>query len=163
MIIECPHCDSKVDCNEKGSVSLDPEHFGVPAKVVLLECKICANALLGLAELVQISQDGWEYRSADRLWPNPDMDLDHGIPEIARISLVEAKLCFNAKAYSACAVMCGRAIEGVCRHLDPAETTLAGGLKKRSKRPVTLTTACFSGVKLSESVAILELTPRQRR
>ena len=45
-------------------------------------------------------------------------------------SLIEAKICFKAKAFSACAVMCGRSIEGVCKHHDPKTKTLAGGLKK---------------------------------
>ncbi|WP_353055935.1 DUF4145 domain-containing protein [Alcaligenes faecalis] len=39
-------------------------------------------------------------------------------------------MCFKARAYSACAVMCGRAIEGVCKNHDAKTRTLAAGLKK---------------------------------
>src|SRR5690606_16424667 len=60
----------------------------------------------------------------------PETEVDWEIPEIARNSLIEAKICFKAKAYSACAVMCGRAIEGVCKNHDPKTKTLAAGLKK---------------------------------
>lgn len=130
MITECPHCDSRVDCDEKGAVSIDIEHTGVPTEIVLLECKVCSNALLGVSEIVQTGEDQWEFVSADRLWPSPDNAVDWDIPEIARNSLVEAKVCFKAKAYSACAVMCGRAIEGVCVFHDPKVRSLATGLKK---------------------------------
>lgn len=130
MIIECPHCESKVDCEEKGHINLDLEQTFIPTKVVLLECKVCHNPLLGLTETIQIDADTWGWETPSRLWPTPESDIDWNIPEIARISLIEAKICFKAKAYSACAVMCGRAIEGVCKQHDPNIKTLASGIKK---------------------------------
>ncbi len=130
MITECPHCESRVDCEDRGSVELDLEHTGMPTQIVLLECKVCKNALLGISEIVQTGEDKWDFVSADRLWPSPDTGVDWEIPESARNSLIEAKVCFKAKAYSACAVMCGRAIEGVCVHHEPKVRSLATGLKK---------------------------------
>ena len=131
MITECPYCESRVDCEEKGAVDIDFERSGgAPTKVVLLECKVCKHALLGISEIVQTAEDEWEWDAASRLWPAPDTEVAWDIPEIARNSLIEAKVCFKAKAYSACAVMCGRAIEGVCKHHDAATKTLAAGLKK---------------------------------
>lgn len=130
MIVECPHCESKVDCEEKGDVKINLEHAGVPTKAVLLECKICKNPLFGWSELIQTGEDEWEWGEVNRQWPPPDSEIDYDIPEIARISLIEAKHCFKATAFSACAVMCGRTIEGVCKHHDPNTTNLASGLKK---------------------------------
>ncbi len=52
MITECPHCESRVDCEDRGSVELDLEHTGMPTQIVLLECKVCKNALLGISEIV---------------------------------------------------------------------------------------------------------------
>ena len=130
MITDCPYCESKVDCEEKGYVDVDLEHTGVPMKVVLLQCKVCKSALTGITELVQTGVDVWVWEPARRVWPAPETDVNWSIPEIARNSLVEAKTCFQAKAYSACAVMCGRAIEGVCKHHDPKTKSLALGLKK---------------------------------
>jgi Domain of unknown function (DUF4145) len=130
MITECPHCDSKVDCEEKGHVDIDMEHTGVPTKAVLLECKICHSPLFGFTEVVQTGHDEWDWDAVDRKWPVPETEIDWSIPEIARNSLIEAKVCFKASAHSACAVMCGRTIEGVCKHHDPKTKTLAGGLKK---------------------------------
>jgi hypothetical protein len=130
MIIECPHCESKVDCDEKGHVDISLEYTDVPTKVMLLVCKVCGNALLGMSELIQIDYDTWEWDSASRLWPAPETEVDWTIPEIVRNSLIEAQICFKAKAYSACAVMCGRAIEGVCKCYDSETKTLASGIKK---------------------------------
>ena len=130
MIIECPHCESKVDCDEKGEVELDIEYNGFPTKVVLLMCKVCYRPLLGMVEIVQTAYEDPEWGPASRLWPDPEAGFDWAIPEIVRNSLTEAEICFKAKAYSACAVMCGRAIEGVCKHHDSETKTLASGLKK---------------------------------
>ncbi|KVM84021.1 hypothetical protein WK68_07445 [Burkholderia ubonensis] len=130
MITECPYCESRVDCEEKGHVDLDFEQTGVPARAVLLQCKVCKNPLFGIAEVIQTGPNNWDWHSAERRWPAPDNEIDWSIPEIARNSLVEATICFSAKAYSACAVMCGRTIEGVCKHHDPKTRTLAAGLKK---------------------------------
>lgn len=130
MIVECPYCESKVDCEEKGSVAIDGEYVPVPTKAVLLECKICHSPLFGWTELIQTGEDSWEWDQVERQWPPQDKDIDWDIPEIARISLIEAKVCFKAKAFNACAVMCGRTIEGLCKHHDPKTRNLAGGLKK---------------------------------
>jgi hypothetical protein len=130
VIVECPHCESQVDCEEKGSVALDGDDGDMPSKAVLLECKICRSPLFGITELIQITEDAWDWGHAYRLWPAQDRDIDRGIPEIVRLSLIEAENCFKAKAFSACAVMCGRTIEGVCKHHAPETGNLAGGLKK---------------------------------
>lgn len=136
MIVECPHCESKVDCEEKGSVSIDDDYTPTPTKVVLLECKICHSPLLGWSELIQTGDDEWEWGQVERTWPSQDSGVDSEIPDIARISLLEAKVCFNAKAFNACAVMCGRAIEGLCKHHDEKLRNLAAGLRKLKENGV---------------------------
>ena len=130
MITDCPHCDSKVDCEEKGYVDLGTELKGIPSKAVLLECKICHSPLFGFSDLIPVGENEWDWDNADRRWPAPETEIDWSIPEIARNSLIEAKQCFKANAFSACAVMCGRTIEGVCKHHDAKTKTLDAGLKK---------------------------------
>jgi Domain of unknown function (DUF4145) len=129
MIAECPYCELTVDCEDKGHIDCDTGS-GYPTKVVLLKCKICQKPLLGIAEMFQVDHEKWEWEAASRLWPDPEADINGTIPELVRNSLIEAKLCFKAKAYSACTVMCGRAIEGVCKHHDAEIKSLATGLKK---------------------------------
>lgn len=129
MIIECPHCESKVDCEVKGEVPIRDEEYPFPVKAVLVSCRVCSNPLLGTTELIQVGEDKYEWENLHRQWPPQDDQVDWTIPDIARLSLIEAKTCFKAKAYSACAVMCGRTLEGVCVHHDPKAKTLANGLK----------------------------------
>jgi Domain of unknown function (DUF4145) len=129
LIIECPHCESKVNGEVKGEVPINDDEYPFPVKVVLVSCPVCQNPLLGMTELIQVGEDKFEWDNLHRQWPAQEGQIDRTIPDIARLSLIEAKVCFKAKAYSACAVMCGRTIEGVCVHHDAKIKTLANGLK----------------------------------
>lgn len=126
MIIECYKCESKVDAKLLAEhKSYDEEDYPEIFYTVLLECPICKNPLLGGTYL-----DSPIASDLPRLWPQPETYVDWRIPEISSLSLFEAKICFKAKAYSATAVMCGRALEGICKHHNTSAKTLAGGLKQ---------------------------------
>ena len=117
MIIECPYCESKVDGEVKGEQeSYDPQEDPFPFKAVLLKCPICHNALLGGSDYVQTGPTTSGWSSLTRLWPQQESHIAWEIPVIARNSLVEARNCFKARAYSACVVMSGKTLEGVCLH-----------------------------------------------
>jgi hypothetical protein len=53
-----------------------------------------------------------------------------------RVSLDEAERSFRASAYLASAVMCGRALEGICRHFNTKSAYLGGGLKELLDREI---------------------------
>jgi uncharacterized protein DUF4145 len=129
VIVECPHCDSKVDCEEKGRFVIRKDGSPEPVHTYMLECRVCHQALFGWTEMIR-TETKTEWGEFIRLWPAHDTDIPLEIPEIARQSLVEARLCFKAKAFSACAVMCGRTIEGVCKHHNPEIKNLAQGLRQ---------------------------------
>lgn len=129
MIVECPDCESKVDCEEKGAIPIDDENHPFDLKAVLVQCRVCHRPIFGYAELILTGEDSYEWGEITRQWPPQETEIDGEIPEIARISLIEAKICFKAKAFSACAVMCGRTIEGVCKHHDPKIKDFSQGLK----------------------------------
>ena len=80
MIIDCPHCDSRVDCTIHGEVQEETEYGGPPSKVVLLQCKICHNPLLGITEILQVGENEYDWDYPGRLWPEPETNLDWGIP-----------------------------------------------------------------------------------
>jgi hypothetical protein len=131
MIIECPYCESKVDGLVKGEhQSFDPNEDPAPFKVVLLECSVCKNALVGGTELIQVGNKEYEWSNLNRLWPNQEGYVDWHIPEIARNSLIEARICYKAKAFNASVVMSGRTPEGVCKHYLAKTKTFASDLKK---------------------------------
>ncbi|SDE70596.1 protein of unknown function [Paenibacillus sp. UNCCL117] len=136
MIIECPYCESKVDGIIKGEHETYGEHEDCPSKRVLLACPICNSSLLGLTEHWQIGNEEYKWSDAVRLWPEPDRVLSWELPDIVSISLNEAQKCFSSKAYIACAVMCGRALEGICKDFGTKHNNIAGGLKELLDREI---------------------------
>lgn len=133
MIFECAYCESKVDGKPLG----EHKFYGgeePPSRVTLLECPVCHDSSL-------VSQEIWEGFSSTgehvtdwddpiRVWPGAEKNLDWRLPETVRKSLEEARLCHKVKAFNACAVMCGRALEGVCVEFKLGKKFLAGGLKE---------------------------------
>jgi len=63
------------------------------------------------------------------VWPEPDEQLPGEVPRLIRVSIDDARKCFRAKVYAACAVMCGRALEAMCKE-KTGQLILANGLKK---------------------------------
>lgn len=127
--IPCPYCDAKVQAKVLAEKEYPPGEECEAHKYQFVECSQCGSVLVGWAE--------WEYgEEADqgwghvvRQWPLPDTTLHSNIPRTIRRSLEEAKRCFSSKAFMACAVMCGRAIEGLCKDKVKSKY-LADGLKK---------------------------------
>lgn len=136
MIIECPHCKSRVDGLVKGEATIPDDEYPFEQKAVLVVCPACRNPLLGTTELLQVDVDAAEWQNLYRQWPPRGDQVSRNIPDIARISLLEANVCFEAGAYSACAVMCGRTIEGVCVHYDPSVKLLVKGLELLKDRGI---------------------------
>jgi hypothetical protein len=77
--------------------------------------------------------DDWS--DVGRLWPPTELPLDPSIPHSVSESVEEARKCFRAKAYSACAVMCGRALEDICVEFK-TKKLLAGGLQELRDRKI---------------------------
>ena len=71
--------------------------------------------------------DGWN--EPVRQWPDPDKQPHSNIPLSIQRSLEEAKKCFSTKSYRACAVMCGKAVEEICKDKDEKIENLGEGLK----------------------------------
>ena len=129
MIIDCEYCHASVD-----SKILAKREFGVtedhdPSCYFFLECPICESIMLAWCELSQIGYDEWDFINPTRLYPEPPLYLHHNIPPLVRNSLEEADKCMRARAFNAVAVMCGRAIEAICK-LKVDSKYLADGLIK---------------------------------
>jgi len=134
MLIECPHCRSRVDAEELGRCS-EPcgseEDWGeVETRVVIGKCSSCQRPLVGLQKEFEHPDYGPYLSETERIWPFPRKAIARSVPDIVKVSLKEADTCFHAGAFAACAVMCGRAIEGACVHFKTKKKTLAAGLKE---------------------------------
>jgi len=135
MIIECSKCNSNVDGKIIGEHELGIVD-GVPYKIAMLVCPVCKNVLLGESEMIQVGYDDWDWSGAGRLWPDPNQHIDPCIPANVRRALEDANKCFKAKVYSACAVMCGKAIEAVCVERTGARTLYDGLKKLKSQKEI---------------------------
>lgn len=125
MIIECNFCEVKVFgkliAEHESFDESDPSTFHAQ----LLECPRCNNTLLG-----GFYEHEAPVNELSRLWPMQETYVHYQIPDICSVSIVEAKLCYKAKAYSATAVMCGRALEGICKHHQTNARDLFNGIKE---------------------------------
>lgn len=138
MIIECPYCEANVDGKVLGE-HLNHGSYDCPVayKVSLLECPSCNATLVGCQDEDENPYSKQRFHSkVTRMWPEPKKYFDWQLPTIVRESLTEADKCYKAKAYIACAVMCGRALEGICKEHKTKSKTLAGGLKELLKKNI---------------------------
>jgi hypothetical protein len=92
--------------------------------------------MIGGSQFIELDDNDWQFVSPLRLWPDPVENFHVSIPSLARSSLDEARKCFGAQAYSACAVMCGRAIEAICAEHETKSKNLAAGLKELKDRQI---------------------------
>ncbi len=139
MIIECFYCEAKVDAriiashvNSGEYVDETYDVFEPDHKVYLLACPSCERALIAR----QYVDGDEELTGASRIWPKPEVGINREIPRSVRISLEEARRCFKARAYHACAVMCGRVLEGISSEYKTKDRSLAGGLKELLDRGI---------------------------
>lgn len=137
MLIECSMCRSRVDAELVGMREHSPSDDSLPYRVSLLMCPSCNETLVGLQEAypdADSPEPGWSTTS--RLWPDAERAIPWDVPAIVRNSLEEAQRCLHAGAFAACAVMCGRALEGMCRHHNTEGGNLARGLAELREREV---------------------------
>ncbi len=135
MIIECPTCEARVDATTLAEKEYPPDDNNEPRKYVFLECPSCKNVLLGYSEWhSEEDYNNWDRPS--RLWPEPEYVLPKTIPTSVRQSLHDAIKCFKCGVYSATAVLCGRAIEAICRQALRKKVMLGKGLKELKDKKI---------------------------
>jgi hypothetical protein len=137
MIVECSYCEAKVDGRVVAQHIDPPGPEGLePYRVSLLACPICGNGLIAGECEIGYDNDAVVWDAPTRLWPCPDKRVPWYVPRIVGASLEEANRCFKAGAHSACAVMCGRSLEGICKHYETKSNNLIGGLKELLEKGV---------------------------
>lgn len=129
-IIECPDCESKVSAKVIAKKEYGPSDYNDPCCIFFLECPVCKRTMVGHSDLIQVDYDDWDYENPMRLWPSQEKFLDSSIPRNVTRSIEEASKCYKAKAYAACAVMCGRSLEALCKEHETKNWQLAKGLKE---------------------------------
>ncbi len=129
-LIMCSTCEARVSAHIIASKEGLDKEATVPCRVLFLECSSCKSILLGYTELTRMGYEDWDFPDPERVWPNPKNSISWKVPELVRTSIEEARRCFDAHAYSACVVMCGRTLEFVCKEHGVKNWQLKKGLKE---------------------------------
>ena len=130
VLIECPDCESKVSAKVLAERDYPPGDEYDPFTISFLECPVCSQAMVAHSEPIQLDVNEWGMSKPSRLWPKPKKSLDWSIPSSVAKSIEDAQKCFGAQAYSACAVMCGRALEALCKEHGTKDWQLAKSLQE---------------------------------
>jgi hypothetical protein len=124
MILECNNCEAIVDAQVL-FVYDDNDQEEPPGRWTLAKCPRCALPLLA----VQVDAgDGFDAPS--RIYPPKTRELSYSVPEPIRVAFTEAQACFRTKAYTAAAIMCRKALEGICSAHGVKERSLSASLEK---------------------------------
>jgi hypothetical protein len=136
VVLICPHCDQPVKADIRGTVSWNGflpgkhEPEGPPEEYRLLQCGHCHQPILQGGE--DFAGEGVDFVV---VYP-PRRQLSWAIPPPLRRAWEEAQACHGAKAYTACAVMARRVVEGVCIENGVKMRSLAQGMRDLRDRGV---------------------------
>lgn len=130
--VDCPFCEVRMAAPVQAAVveHIEGANSPIDCRIALTKCLECGSALVVRQHQRDVDYDHWEWSVAVRVWPEPARSSHATIPPIVQVSLDEADRCHRAGAHTACAVMCGRALEGVCVDKGVKSTLLAKGLKE---------------------------------
>ena len=129
MLVECHNCDALVHAKIVAEHEREDHFHRYPyLKVSIVTCPKCGDIIVAGQVSEDLSEEG--YSDAIRFWPDPYYFLPRALPSVIRDSVHEAERCFKAKAYTATAVMCGRALEGICRHFNTKSKYIGKGIEE---------------------------------
>jgi hypothetical protein len=139
MLVFCDECDSKVSATVEGEYQDFADEPGFAVRFRLLKCPECKTPILVLQDdddARTTDEDVGRWGKPTRLYPDSEKrQLGSAVPEPIRKAFTEAFACFdNAKAYTACAIMCRKVLEGVCESHGAKGTNLAARLENLFER-----------------------------
>ena len=126
--VNCPKCAKPAVATERGH-----HRYGIDDELGYLErflatCNNCLSPFLlertgEIYDIDEYDNERATWGEFQMLYPAP-AKLGASVPKSIAEAHAEAEICFSARAYTACAIMCRRALEGICVH---------HGLKKNLK------------------------------
>lgn len=132
--VACNQC-GEVEARVLGTHVITDDPFPEPQGTALVECPNCRQPLVAqhwYLDEYYTQEEGvvGSWTPFERVWPERDAVIPTDVPQAVGDSLREAQKCLRANAYIACAAMCGRALEGLCRDLNANDKMLAAGLEQ---------------------------------
>jgi hypothetical protein len=129
----CTNCNievaSRVICKGHGGFSsanpfdeVDSEYYGDSYFVSL--CRRCSSPFLVRQSRYGVPGEFETVTSEVVLYPNASRLPADGIPDPARRAYEQALRCYSAASYEACALMCRRCLEALCKSFSVAGNSL---------------------------------------
>ncbi|WP_166145983.1 DUF4145 domain-containing protein [Methylosinus sp. RM1] len=129
MILECVECRTHVQCEVVGSYVRLSDGTGPSTLISLARCEECGSPLLVVQLNIGNMVEGDIWARPRLLFPSLNERVQTGLPSDVSRALDEAKDSFKAGAFTAAAIMCRKAVEGVCRSHGVNERTLAESIR----------------------------------
>ena len=126
MVVDCIGCGKSVDGKVVGTYTYHDAAEGPPCRITLLQCPRCEHAILVREE--ERWYDCWS--NPETVYPCEGDTVHPDLPKHLRAIFAEAKSCYRARAYTASAIMCRKALEGICNEHGVKEKNLSASLKK---------------------------------
>lgn len=126
MIVLCADCDRKVDAEILGVNAYHDAAEGPPTRVTFLRCPRCQHAILVRQE--EVWEDSWT--NPETVYPGMGTGANPELPERLQSTVQEIRRCYKAKAYTATAILCRKAIETLSFDRGVKERNLAEALEK---------------------------------
>ena len=124
MVLDCPDCQALVNATELREHYVHDD-IAPSIRFTFAACPRCSRPFV--ASQVQDAPNDWS--AAEQLFPAAQINLSPAVPTSIAIAYVEAVRCFRARAYTASAIMCRKALEGLCAEHGFAERSLSASLK----------------------------------
>jgi hypothetical protein len=141
----CPHCNIQVEArviaNGQGGFhnegadqfnEIDAEYHGDMYYVAL--CRRCESPFLIRQSLYGIPAEFETITAEDVLFPASSRLPIEGVPIPVRRAFDQALRCFTSSSFDACALMCRRALEALCKEFGAKNGTLQAKLNALSKQ-----------------------------
>jgi hypothetical protein len=134
MIVECTTCRAYVEAKECGGFDYG-RHEGVPpGRYAFLCCNKCRSPILVRMDNIGNMADGDIWDTPNRIYPTEGEQANPNAPKEIRTAFEEARACYRARSYTAAAIMCRKALEGVCGAHGVNERNLGGALRKMKEQ-----------------------------
>ena len=125
LAFQCLECDAPRPFTLVHEHSRYLEEPGIGEVYNYAVCTVCSAPML-----LRQEDYGDGLGRHQQLYPVLRRQIRFAVPHTVLASYDEAVRCETVKAWMGCAVMVGRALEGICRDFDPATRSIQDGLRK---------------------------------
>jgi hypothetical protein len=133
MIVECGDCGAYVDAVAIASYTSYEEPTQTTGKYSFLKCPRCERPFI----MLQTDGDGiLDDDTPTKIYPQLDTGLSYLLPHSITRSFFEAQRCYNAKAYTATAVMCRKTLQAIAEEHKIRSRNLAKALEEMKNQEI---------------------------